>query len=191
MSGSLNLSEVIAYLNETLGDDDIIIVGSGNNSQWVHRYYQYRDLGSQLVTTGGSMGYAVPAAIAAKLVYPKKTVVSFNGDGCFMMLGQEIINAVENELNPIFIIINNKKLGTIRMHQERNFPKRIIGTDILNPDFVALANAYGVDAYRVTDTKEFRSIFEKAKNNHNATLIDLVIEPNVLGPALEIGKNIG
>ena len=191
MSGSLNLSEVIAYLNETLGDDDIIIVGSGNNSQWVHRYYQYRDLGSQLVTTGGSMGYAVPAAIAAKLVYPKKTVVSFNGDGCFMMLGQEIINAVENELNPIFIIINNKKLGTIRMHQERNFPKRIIGTDILNPDFVALANAYGVDAYRVTDTKEFRSIFEKAKNSHNATLIDLVIEPNVLGPALEIGKNIG
>ncbi len=191
MSGSLNLSEVIAYLNETLGDDDIIIVGSGNNSQWVHRYYQYRDLGSQLVTTGGSMGYAVPAAIAAKLVYPKKTVVSFNGDGCFMMLGQEIINAVENELNPIFIIINNKKLGTIRMHQERNFPKRIIGTDILNPDFVALANAYGVDAYRVTDTEEFRSIFEKAKNNHNATLIDLVIEPNVLGPALEIGKNIG
>ena len=137
------------------------------------------------------MGYAVPAAIAAKLVYPKKTVVSFNGDGCFMMLGQEIINAVENELNPIFIIINNKKLGTIRMHQERNFPKRIIGTDILNPDFVALANAYGVNAYRVTDTKEFRSIFEKAKNSHNATLIDLVIEPNVLGPALEIGKNIG
>ena len=77
------------------------------------------------------------------------------------------------------------------MHQERNFPKRIIGTDILNPDFVALANAYGVDAYRITDTEEFRSIFEKAKNNHNATLIDLVIEPNVLGPALEIGKNIG
>ena len=191
MSGSLNLSEVMAYLNKTLADDDIVIVGSGNNSQWVHRYYQYRDLGSQIVTTGGSMGYAVPAAIAAKLVYPKKTVVSFNGDGCFMMLGQEIINAVENKLNPIFIIINNKKLGTIRMHQERNFPKRIIGTDILNPDFIALANAYGIDAYRVTETAEFGGVFEKAKASHSATLIELIIEPNVLGPALEIGKNIG
>ena len=191
MSGSLNLSEVMAYLNKTLGDEDIVIVGSGNNSQWVHRYYQYRDLGSQIVTTGGSMGYAVPAAIAAKLVYPKKTVVSFNGDGCFMMLGQEIINAVENKLNPIFIIINNKKLGTIRMHQERNFPKRIIGTDILNPDFIALANAYGIDAYRVTETAEFGDVFEKAKVSQSATLIELIIEPNVLGPALEIGKNIG
>ena len=191
MSGSLNLSEVMAYLNETLEDDDIVIVGSGNNSQWVHRFYQYRDLGSQIVTTGGSMGYAVPAAIAAKLVYPKKTVISFNGDGCFMMLGQEIINAVENKLNPIFIIINNKKLGTIRMHQERNFPKRTIGTDILNPDFVALANAYGLDACSVTKTEEFANIFEKAKMNQNATLIELVIEPNVLGPTLEIGKNIG
>ena len=130
------------------------------------------------------------AAIAAKLVYPKKTVISFNGDGCFMMLGQEIINAVENKLNPIFIIINNKKLGTIRMHQERNFPKRTIGTDILNPDFVALANAYGLDAYSVTKTEEFANIFEKAKMNQNATLIELVIEPNVLGPTLEIGKNI-
>ena len=137
------------------------------------------------------MGYAVPAAIAAKLVYPKKTVVSFNGDGCFMMLGQEIINAVENKLNPIFIIINNKKLGTIRMHQERNFPKRIIGTDILNPDFIALANAYGIDAYRVTETAEFGGVFEKAKVSQSATLIELIIEPNVLGPALEIGKNIG
>ena len=191
MSGSLNLSEVMAYLNKTLGDEDIVIVGSGNNSQWVHRYYQYRDLGSQIVTTGGSMGYAVPAAIAAKLVYPKKTVVSFNGDGCFMMLGQEIINAVENKLNPIFIIINNKKLGTIRMHQERNFPKRIIGTDILNPDFITLANAYGIDAYRVTETAEFGDVFEKAKVSQSATLIELIIEPNVLGPALEIGKNIG
>ena len=190
MSGSLNLSEVMAYLNETLEDDDIVIVGSGNNSQWVHRFYQYRDLGSQIVTTGGSMGYAVPAAIAAKLVYPKKTVISFNGDGCFMMLGQEIINAVENKLNPIFIIINNKKLGTIRMHQERNFPKRTIGTDILNPDFVALANAYGLDACSVTKTEEFANIFEKAKMNQNATLIELIIEPNVLGPTLEIGKNI-
>ena len=137
------------------------------------------------------MGYAVPAAIAAKLVHPKKTVVSFNGDGCFMMLGQEIINAVENKLNPIFIIINNKKLGTIRMHQERNFPKRIIGTDILNPDFIALANAYGIDAYRVTETAEFGDVFEKAKVSQSATLIELIIEPNVLGPALEIGKNIG
>ena len=190
MSGTLNLSDVMAYLNRTLGDDDIVIVGSGNNSQWVHRYYQYRDLGSQIVTTGGSMGYAVPAAIAAKLVYPKKTVVSFNGDGCFMMLGQEIINAVENKLNPIFIIINNKKLGTIRMHQERNFPKRIIGTDILNPDFIGLANAYGIDAYRVTETAEFGDVFEKAKVSHSATLIELIIDPNVLGPALEIGENI-
>ena len=136
------------------------------------------------------MGYAVPAAIAAKLVYPKKTVVSFNGDGCFMMLGQEIINAVENKLNPIFIIINNKKLGTIRMHQERNFPKRIIGTDILNPDFIGLANAYGIDAYRVTETAEFGDVFEKAKVSQSATLIELIIDPNVLGPALEIGENI-
>ena len=89
------------------------------------------------------------------------------------------------------LIINNKKLGTIRMHQERNFPKRIIGTDILNPDFIALANAYGIDASRVTETAEFRDVFEKAKVSQSATLIELIIEPNVLSPALEIGKNIG
>ena len=191
MSGNLNFSEIIGYLNNTLADDDIIIVGSGNNSQWVHRYYQYRNLGSQLVTTAGSMGYAVPAAIAAKLVYPKKTVVSFNGDGCFMMLGQEIINAIENDLNPIFIIINNEKLGTIRMHQERKFPKRVVGTSIKNPDFVALANAYGLNAMRITDTEDFYENFERAKNNKKATLIELIIDPNVLTPSLEIGKNIG
>ena len=191
MSGNLNFSEIIGYLNNTLADDDIIIVGSGNNSQWVHRYYQYRNLGSQLVTTAGSMGYAVPAAIAAKLVYPKKTVVSFNGDGCFMMLGQEIINAIENDLNPIFIIINNEKLGTIRMHQERKFPKRVVGTSIKNPDFVALANAYGLNAMRITDTEDFYENFERAKNNKKATLIELIIDPNVLTPSIEIGKNIG
>ncbi len=191
MKGDLNLSEILGYLNETLADDDIVIVGSGNNSQWVHRYYQYRNLGSQLVTTGGSMGYAVPAAIAAKLVHPKRTVVSFNGDGCFMMLGQEIINAVENDLNPIFIIINNQKLGTIRMHQERKFPKRVIGTNIMNPDFVALAKSYGLDSFKITKTEDFNEIFEKAKSNPKATLIELIIEPNVLGPSLEIGKNIG
>ncbi|MDG2187927.1 MAG: thiamine pyrophosphate-binding protein [Hyphomicrobiales bacterium] len=191
MSGDLNLSEIIAYLNKTLGEDDIVIVGSGNNSQWVHRYYQYRNLGSQLVTTAGSMGYGVPAAIAAKLVYPKKTVVSFNGDGCFMMLGQEIINAIENELNPIFVIVNNEKLGTIRMHQEKKFPKRVMGTNIKNPDFVALAKSYGLDSKRITNTEDFYGYFEKAKNNKKATLIELIIDPNVLSPSLEIGTNIG
>jgi acetolactate synthase-1/2/3 large subunit len=143
------------------------------------------------VTTAGSMGYGVPAAIAAKLVYPKKTVVSFNGDGCFMMLGQEIINAIENELNPIFVIVNNEKLGTIRMHQEKKFPKRVMGTNIKNPDFVALAKSYGLDSKRITNTEDFYGYFEKAKNNKKATLIELIIDPNVLSPSLEIGTNIG
>ena len=191
ISGAVNFSEIISYLNDTLEDDAVMIVGSGNNSQWVHRYYQYRGLGSQLVTTSGSMGYAVPAAVAAKIVYPKRTVVSVNGDGCFMMLGQEMATAIQYKLNPIFIVVNNSMLATIRMHQERSYPGRVIGTNLINPDFTALAKAYGAYSETIKKTEDFSGAFDRAVKSGKCSLLEVFVEPKAITPSLEIGKNIG
>ncbi len=120
------------------------------------------------------MGYSVPAAVAAKIVFPDRPVISFNGDGCFLMCGQELATAVQYGLDPIFIIANNGSYGTIRMHQEKNFPGRISGTDIANPDFVALAQAYGAYAERVKETKDFAPAFERARNAGRASVIEIM-----------------
>ncbi|NND48666.1 MAG: hypothetical protein HKN60_00275 [Rhizobiales bacterium] len=190
MSGDVNLSEIICWMSRELADDAVMINGSGNNSGWVHRFYQFRGLGSQLVATSGSMGYAVPAAVVASLLHPERTVVSVNGDGCFLMLGQEMATAAQYGLNPIFIVVNNQMLATIRMHQERQFPGRVVGTDIPSPDFTGLGRDYGAHAETVRRTEEFAPAFERARASGKMAMIEVLIDRNVLSPVLELGKNI-
>lgn len=186
MPGDVNLAEIVTYLSQTLPEDAIMINCAGNNSGWVHRFYQFRGYGSQIVATSGSMGYGVPAAVAAKLVYPEKTVVSINGDGCFMMLGQEIATARQYGAAPIFIVINNTMLATIRMHQEQHFPGRMVATDLVNPDFTALARAYGAHAETVRRTEEFAEAFERCQAAGRMALIEVFTDRNALTPNMTL-----
>ncbi len=190
MAGAVNLAEIVAHMSKVLPEDAIMINCAGNNSGWVHRFYQFRGYGSQIVATNGSMGYGVPAAIAAKLVHPEKTVVSVNGDGCFMMLGQEIATAMQYGVAPIFIVVNNTMLGTIRMNQEKSFPKRVVATDLVNPDFTMLARAYGAHAETVRRTDEFPDALERCRAADRMSLIEVFVDRNTLTPSLEIGRNI-
>ncbi|MEH6497522.1 MAG: thiamine pyrophosphate-binding protein [Pseudomonas marincola] len=180
--GDVNMAHIVGHLNDTLDDDAIITVGAGNYTVWVHRYYQHKSFRTQLAPTSGSMGYSVPAAISAKLTCPERTVVSFNGDGCFMMLGQELATAAQFGAAAIFIIVNNGMYGTIRMHQERHFPTNVIATDLVNPDFVKLAEAYGAHGERVTRTEEFADAFDRAKGSGRPAVIEIVVVQVALTP---------
>jgi hypothetical protein len=126
------------------------------------------------------MGYGVPAAVAAKAVHPERTVVSWNGDGCFLMNGQELATAVQYDLAVIFVVVDNGMYGTIRMHQERNYPARVSGTDLRNPDFAALARAYGAHAETVAATEEFAPAFERARASGKPALLHLKVDPQAL-----------
>lgn len=132
------------------------------------------------------MGYGVPAAIAAKLMHPERTVVNISGDGCFMMLGQELATAAQYGAAPIFLIVNNGMLATIRMHQERDYPQRPIATDLANPDFAALAAAYGAHGETVRQTDDFADAFERALGAGRAAVIELVTDPSVITPSLRL-----
>jgi len=184
--GAVNPGEVVQYLNQTLADDAVITNGAGNYTVWVQRFYQYRDYGTQLAPTSGSMGYGVPAAIAAKLMHPGRDVVCFAGDGCFLMLGQELATARQYGANVIFIVVNNGTLGTIRMHQERRYPGRVLGTDLENPDFAAFAESFGAYGVRVTRTGDFAGAFDAAKNSGKPALIELVVDANAITPTLTL-----
>ncbi len=173
----VDLRTVVAYLSETLPSDAIITNGAGNYTVWVHRYFRYKQRATELAPTSGSMGYGLPAAIAAKLRYPDRTVVCFAGDGCFLMYPQELATAPV-----IVIVVNNGMYGTIRMHQERRFPGRVSGTSIVNPDFVALATAFGAHAERVESSDEFPAAFERARSAGTAALLELMVDPNQLTP---------
>ena len=137
---------------------------------------------TQLAPTSGSMGYGLPSAVAAKLVCPDRTVISMNGDGCFMMHGQEMATAMQYGANIIAIVINNSMFGTIRMHQEREYPGRIANTGLRNPDFAALARAYGAVGETVNKTAEFKPAFEKALKANVPTLIEIKIDPDAITP---------
>lgn len=180
--GSVNVGEVVAHLSNTLPEDAIVTVGAGSYTAWVQRFFQHKRYRTQIAPTSGAMGYSVPAAISAKLTEPRRTVVSFNGDGCFMMHGQELATAVQYEAPVIFVIVNNSMLGTIRLHQERNYPDRVIATGLKNPDFVALAQAYGAYGERVVRTDEFPAAFDRAQSCGRPALIELVVDPEALTP---------
>jgi acetolactate synthase-1/2/3 large subunit len=180
--GTLNMSEVITFLKKRLPHDAILTNGAGNFTLWAHRFYQYGGFRTQLGPTSGAMGYGVPAGVAAKLVHPDRPVIAFAGDGDFMMNGQELATAMQYGAKTIFIVINNGMFGTIRMHQERHYPGRVSGTDLHNPDFAALARAYGAHGEVVTKTEEFEAAFERAWNAKTASLLELRIDPDSVSP---------
>ncbi|MDY0882718.1 thiamine pyrophosphate-binding protein [Dongia soli] len=184
--GAVQMGEIMAWLRGHLPADAIITNGAGNYATWAHRFYQYRTFRSQLAPTNGSMGYGAPAAVAAKLVAPKRTVVSFNGDGCFMMNGQELATAVQYGANVIFLVINNGMYGTIRMHQEKTYPARISGTELHNPDFAALARAYGAHGETVERTEDFAAAFQRAEAAGKPALIEIRIDPEAITPRLTL-----
>jgi acetolactate synthase-1/2/3 large subunit len=186
VEGKVQLSEIVKTIAEKTDDDSIICNGAGNHTGWIHRFYPFTQYRTQLAPTSGTMGYGVPAAIAAKLQQPEKTVVAFTGDGCFMMNGQELATACQYGAGVIIILINNGIYATIRMHQEREYPERVIGTNMINPDFCALAKAYGMQAELVTQTSEFAPAFERALAANKAVLIEVQVEPNILTPTLTI-----
>jgi len=188
VEGSIQLSEIIQTVQNNTEDDAIICNGAGNNTGWLHRFYQFRSYRTQLAPTSGTMGYGLPAAVAAKLRYPKRTVVAFAGDGDFMMNGQELATAMQYQANIILIVINNGIYATIRMHQERDYPARVIGTDMINPDFVALAKAHGAHGELVVTSEEFAPAFERAMNAGRTALIEIQLDPDILTPTLTVKK---
>ena len=178
--GPVDLWAVMEWLDARLPDDAILTNGAGNYTVWLHRLFRYRGFRTQLAPYSGAMGYAVPAAVAAKAVHPARMVVSWNGDGCFQMNGQEIATAAQYGLAVIFVVIDNGMYGTIRMHQERNYPARVSGTDLVNPDFAALARAYGAHGETVTRTEEFAPAFERAVASNGPALLHVHIDPEAL-----------
>ncbi len=187
-AGNLQLAEIVAWLNENLPDTAILTNGAGNYSIWLHRFYRWRRFATQAAPTVGSMGYGVPAAVAAKLAFPDRVVVSFNGDGCFLMNGQELATAVQYGANAVFLVVNNGMYGTIRMHQERNYPGRVFGTELANPDFAALARAYGANGEVVECTAEFAPAFERALAADRPSLIELRVAPEAITPTATLAQ---
>jgi acetolactate synthase-1/2/3 large subunit len=179
-SDLLDLGQIMGWLRDRLPDDAIVTSDAGNFSGWPNRFLQYRRPGRQLGPTSGAMGYGVPAAVAAKLVHPGRLVVGFCGDGGFMMTGQELATAMLEGTGPIILVFNNAMYGTIRMHQERRFPGRVVGTTLRNPDFLALARAYGVMGASVARTEEFAPAFEEASSGSQAAIIELKMDPEMV-----------
>jgi acetolactate synthase-1/2/3 large subunit len=188
LPGPLQLSAVMAALRERLGPDAILTNGAGNFSVWAHRFYEFHRYPTQLGPRSGSMGYGVPAAIAAKAVHPDRTVVCLAGDGDFLMTGQELATAVQEELDVVILVVNNGMYGTIRMHQERKYPGRVVGTDLRNPDFVALAQAYGAHGALVERSEEIGDALDEALGAGRPALVELRVDPQAITPRQTIDE---
>lgn len=180
LPGSVDMAAIIATLQTELPEDTIITVDAGNFSGWPQRFWRFRHYPSEIAPTDGAMGYGIPAGVAAKLAAPHREVVSFAGDGGFMMTGQELATAIHHRLNPLIIVINNGTFGTIRMHQERDYPDRQIATELTNPDFVALARAYGAHGELVERTEEFAPALSRARAAGTAALIEIRLDVDVI-----------
>ena len=181
--GDFQYGEVIVWLRDRMPPDTIVCNGAGNYSIWLHRYWRHQRLGTQVAPTSGSVGYSVPVGVMAKRQFPDRPVVIFSGDGCFLMQGQEFAVAVQYEIHVIIVIIDNGMYGTIRMHQERNYPKRVIGTDLKNPDFAALARAYGGHGETVRETSKFAPAFERALASGKPAILHCFLDPQAITPA--------
>jgi acetolactate synthase-1/2/3 large subunit len=184
--GRLNFGKAVTWLSGHLPDDAIITNGAGNYCIWVNQYYQYRGYRTQLAPTSGSMGYGTPAAVAAKLVHPNRDVIAFAGDGCLLMTGQEMATAAQYGARVVWIVANNGMYGTIRMHQERDYPRRVSGTELSNPDFSALARAYGGYGEIVETTEDFPAAFERARSEKTFALLDCRLDPEAITPTMTI-----
>jgi acetolactate synthase I/II/III large subunit len=185
-SRDVDLGAVVVWLRENLPENTILCNGAGNYASWIHRYYRFRRFATQIAPTSASMGYGVPAAVAMKRVFPERTVISVNGDGDFLMNGQEFATAVQYELPIIVIVCDNGSYGTIRMHQERFYPTRVIATDLRNPDFAAYARAFGGFGTLVERTTEFAEAFDAARRSGLPSIIHLKIDPDRILPAANL-----
>ena len=186
--GTMQFGAALTQLRERLGDDFIVTSGAGNYNTHVGRFLRIPGYGGQLATTSGSMGYGVPAAIGAKRLHPEKTVISFAGDGCFLMNGQEFATAVQYDLGVIVVIVDNGMYGTIRMHQEREYPGRVSGTELKNPDFAAYARAFGGHGEFVDRTEDFMPAFERAVASGKPSILHVKIDPEAISPATTLTK---
>jgi acetolactate synthase I/II/III large subunit len=184
----VDMTQVALQLSDALPDDAIITNGAGNYTVWIHRFYRYRDYRTQLAPTSGSMGYGLPAAIAAKLAAPEREVVCLAGDGCLMMVVGELATAAQEGAAIVVIVANNGMYGTIRMHQERHYPGRVSGTDLRNPDFVALAQAFGCQAELVERTEDFAEALARARGATIPALIELRCDPEALTPRATLSE---
>ncbi len=182
VTGAVNMSEVVAHMSATAPVDAIFTNGAGNYATWLHRFHRHRVFRTQLAPTSGAMGYGVPAAIAAKLAHPEREVYAFAGDGCFLMTGQELATAVQYGVNIIVIVVDNGSYGTIRMHQERHFPGRVSATDLHNPDFAALARAFGAWSAVVEKTQDFAAAFAAARAAGKPALIHVKTDVEDISP---------
>jgi acetolactate synthase-1/2/3 large subunit len=182
----LDLWQVVQQMDKLAPHDTIITNGAGNYATWAHRFHSYGGMRTQLAPTSGAMGYSVPAGVAAKIIDPARTVITFAGDGEYMMNGQELATAVQYQAGVIIIVFNNAMFGTIRMHQERDYPGRVSGTTLHNPDFAALSVAYGGSGEVVTRTEEFAAALERAlahtRDRQLPALIELRYDGNLITP---------
>ncbi|NBD30908.1 MAG: thiamine pyrophosphate-binding protein [Alphaproteobacteria bacterium] len=178
--GDVKLEQIVLWLSEHLPEDAILTNGAGNYAAWLHRYFCYKRHGTQLAPTSGSMGYGFPAAVSASIEHPDRDVICFAGDGCFQMTLNEMSTAVQHGAKPIVIVVNNGRYGTIRMHQEMTYPGRVSGTQLANPDFAALARAYGGHGEVVSATADFPAAFDRARGSGMLAVIELRVDPDAL-----------
>jgi acetolactate synthase-1/2/3 large subunit len=178
----------MVWLRENLPADAILCNGAGNYAAWIHRFFRFRRFGQHVAPTSGSMGYGVPAAVAMKRLYPGRPVVCVAGDGDFLMNGQEFATAVQYGAPFIALIADNGIYGTIRMHQEREYPGRIIATDLRNPDFAGYARAFGGFGVSVERTADLPPAFKEAQASGKPAIIRLAIDPEAITPATTLAK---
>src|SRR5204863_1757375 len=169
-----------------IDDDAIVTNGAGNYTVWLQRFFEFRRFGTQLAPRNGAMGYGLPAGLAAAAVAPHRTVVTLAGDGCLLMSGSELATAVQFGLRLVVVVLNNSMFGTIRMHQERSYPGRVIATDLRNPDFVAYARSFGALGLLVERTDDFPAAFAEALDHPGPALIEVRTDPEQITPELRI-----
>ena len=184
--GPLNVGRVVEHLRDVLGPNDVICNGAGNFSAFVHRFFRYGGFGTQLAPTSGSMGYGLPAAISAKRMRSDSTVVAMCGDGDVMMTCQEFATAAHYGIAVIAVIVNNGTYGTIRMHQERDYPGNVVATDLTNPDFMLFAQSFGAHGERVEKTEDFAAAFDRAKKSGKPAIIELIVDAEAITPTLTL-----
>lgn len=183
----VDVAQIVAHIRTTVADDAIVTTGAGNYTTWVQRFFEFRRFGTQLAPRNGAMGYGLPAALAAAAVAPGRTVVAFAGDGCLLMSGSELATAVQFGLQIVLVVLNNSMFGTIRMHQERSYPGRVIATDLRNPDFAAYARSFGALGTVVEKTGDFPAAFADALAHRGPAVIEVRTDPEQITPDLKLG----
>ncbi len=184
----LDLGQVVKAMRDVLPADSIICNGAGNYSGWWHRYWRYACFGCQLAPTAGAMGYGLPAAIAASLRHPERQIVALAGDGCFLMNGQELATAIQHDCDILVLVIDNGMYGTIRMHQEREYPRRVSGTDLSNPDFAMFARSFGAWAETIDKTADFAPALARAMDLKGVRLLHLKTDPERIAPGVSLSQ---